>query len=109
VITAGLFLGLLVCGKRVVQGDWSVGDFVGFITYLLQLYQPLNWFGTYYRVIQQNFVDMEKMMQVFEQEGDLAILVENESTSFPTQSLQRSRGIVFGRFLSPYTILILRT
>ena len=108
VITAGLFLGLLVCGKRVVQGDWSVGDFVGFITYLLQLYQPLNWFGTYYRVIQQNFVDMEKMMQVFEQEGDIAILVENESTSFPTQSLQRSRGIVFGRFLSPYNILILR-
>jgi ATP-binding cassette subfamily B (MDR/TAP) protein 6 len=33
----------------------------------LQLYQPLNWFGTYYRVIQQNFIDMEKMLELFEQ------------------------------------------
>lgn len=30
---------------------WSlqVGDFVLFGTYIIQLYMPLNWFGTYYR------------------------------------------------------------
>jgi len=26
-----------------------VGDFVLFGTYIIQLYTPLNWFGTYYR------------------------------------------------------------
>ncbi|KAJ3043567.1 Homocysteine S-methyltransferase 1 [Rhizophlyctis rosea] len=67
VITIGLMAGLLLCGKRVADGDWTVGAFVSFLTYLLQLYQPLNWFGTYYRVIQQNFIDMEKMLDLFEE------------------------------------------
>jgi ABC-type transport system involved in Fe-S cluster assembly fused permease/ATPase subunit len=67
VITLGLLTGLLLCAKRVVDHELTVGDFVAFITYLLQLYQPLNWFGTYYRVIQQNFVDMEKMLDLFEE------------------------------------------
>lgn len=28
---------------------FQVGDFVLFGTYIIQLYTPLNWFGTYYR------------------------------------------------------------
>ncbi|KAI8822059.1 P-loop containing nucleoside triphosphate hydrolase protein [Fimicolochytrium jonesii] len=67
VITLGLLSGLLMCAKRVSDGQLTVGDFVAFLTYLLQLYQPLNWFGTYYRVIQQNFIDMEKMLDLFEE------------------------------------------
>ena len=101
VITAGLFAGLLVCGKRVASGDWSVGDFVGFITYLLQLYQPLNWFGTYYRVIQQNFIDMEKMMEVFEQQGDVDVLIEHQESSRvdanPLSLSPAGGGIKFGK------------
>jgi ABC-type multidrug transport system fused ATPase/permease subunit len=42
VISSGLMAGLLICGSRVVEHRLSVGDFVSFITYLLQLYQPLN-------------------------------------------------------------------
>ena len=30
-------------------GSPQVGDFVLFGTYIIQLYMPLNWFGTYYR------------------------------------------------------------
>lgn len=44
VITLGLLSGLLLCAKRVLDKDLTVGDFVAFITYLLQLYQPLNWY-----------------------------------------------------------------
>ena len=72
VITAGLFFGLVITGQRVVDHKLTVGDFVSFITYLLQLYQPLNWFGTYYRVIQQNFIDMEKMLDLFDENRAIA-------------------------------------
>lgn len=27
----------------------QLGDFILFGTYIIQLYTPLNWFGTYYR------------------------------------------------------------
>jgi ATP-binding cassette subfamily B (MDR/TAP) protein 6 len=66
VITTGLFCGLWVAAKRVTVGTLLIGDFVAFVTYILQLYQPLNWFGTYYRAIQQNFIDMEKMLDLLE-------------------------------------------
>ncbi|KAI9096206.1 P-loop containing nucleoside triphosphate hydrolase protein [Phlyctochytrium arcticum] len=76
VITLGLLVGLLMTGKRVADGILTIGDFVAFLAYLLQLYQPLNWFGTYYRVIQQNFIDMEKMLDLFE-EGEAVQDVPN--------------------------------
>jgi ATP-binding cassette, subfamily B (MDR/TAP), member 6 len=71
VITIGLFIGLLLTAKRVQDHILKVGDFVLFLAYLLQLYQPLNWFGTYYRVIQQNFIDMEKMLELFDQDQSI--------------------------------------
>ncbi|KAJ3405361.1 Homocysteine S-methyltransferase 1 [Chytriomyces hyalinus] len=64
VITVGLACGSLLCAGRVVRGELTVGDFIMFITYIVQLYQPLNFFGTYYRVIQQNFIDMESMFDL---------------------------------------------
>lgn len=30
---------------------FQVGDYVLFGTYIIQLYTPLNWFGTYYRYV----------------------------------------------------------
>ncbi|TPX50403.1 hypothetical protein SeLEV6574_g00910 [Synchytrium endobioticum] len=65
IITLGLLVGSLLCAKEVADGLLSTGDFVMFLTYITQLYVPLNWFGTYYRVIQQNFIDMEKMLELF--------------------------------------------
>lgn len=37
------------CDWVLFPGSPQVGDFVLFGTYILQLYMPLNWFGTYYR------------------------------------------------------------
>ncbi|KAI3642591.1 hypothetical protein MP228_012146 [Amoeboaphelidium protococcarum] len=71
VITAGLLAGGLLCAKRVADGELNVGDFVLFISYLQQLYGPLNWFGSYYRAINQNFVDMEKMLDLFEEDPEV--------------------------------------
>lgn len=66
IITAGLLGGTLLAGYLVAQSRLSVGDFVLYIAYVIQLYAPLNWFGTYYYMIQQNFVDMENMLDLFE-------------------------------------------
>ena len=50
VINCGLLIGSLLCASFVVDHrGMTAGDYVLFSTYLVQLYAPLNWFGTYYR------------------------------------------------------------
>ncbi|KAF9923352.1 Homocysteine S-methyltransferase 1 [Linnemannia zychae] len=67
VITLGMLAGCLLCAYEISQGILKVEYFVTYIFYLNQLYQPLNWFGSYYRMLQQNFVDMEKMVKLLDQ------------------------------------------
>ena len=38
-----------------------------FGTYIVQLYTPLGFFGTYYRMIQAALIDMENMFELFEE------------------------------------------
>lgn len=70
--TIGLAAGSLLCAWAVVHGinnlNLTVGDYVLFGTYLAQLYVPLNWLGTYYRMIQQAFIDMENMFELLDKE-----------------------------------------
>ncbi|KAJ2996516.1 Homocysteine S-methyltransferase 1 [Globomyces sp. JEL0801] len=57
----GLLIGSLLCAKRICYDQtMTVGDFVFFLSYLTQLYGPLNYFG--------NFVDMEKLLDLFDME-----------------------------------------
>lgn len=50
IISGGLLTGSLLCAYMVVTKDeLTVGDYVLFASYIIQLYVPLNWFGTYYR------------------------------------------------------------
>ncbi|VDO06242.1 unnamed protein product [Rodentolepis nana] len=71
VITLGLLVGTLLCARDVVIGALTVGDFVLFCSYILQLYMPLNFFGTYYRLMQTSFVDMEKMFEYLEKGSEI--------------------------------------
>lgn len=50
IICTGLLAGSLLCVHMVVdEQGLTVGDYVLFASYIIQLYVPLNWFGTYYR------------------------------------------------------------
>ncbi|KAM9033687.1 ATP-binding cassette sub-family B member 6, mitochondrial [Sarcophilus harrisii] len=69
VIGLGLLAGSLLCAYFVSEQQLQVGDFVLFGTYIIQLYMPLNWFGTYYRMIQTNFIDMENMFDLLKEEA----------------------------------------
>lgn len=53
----------------MLQGVLTVGDTVLFLTLMAQLYGPLNFFGTYYRVIQQYMIDMENLLQLLDTPG----------------------------------------
>lgn len=72
ILCLGLLAGSLLCVYLVVHHQTlTVGDFVLFSTYLMDLYMPLNWFGTYYRAIQKNFVDMENMFELLRENEDI--------------------------------------
>ncbi|KAI9294244.1 P-loop containing nucleoside triphosphate hydrolase protein [Neoconidiobolus thromboides FSU 785] len=68
ILTLALLLGSLLCSYQITTGTKKIGDFVYFNAYLLQLSVPLNFFGTLYRMIQQNMIDMEKMIELKNQE-----------------------------------------
>lgn len=49
-INVGFISGAILCAYYVVKGEqFTVGDFVLYCTYIVQLNAPLNFFGTYYR------------------------------------------------------------
>uniref|UniRef100_A0AAR2JLZ1 ATP-binding cassette sub-family B member 6, mitochondrial n=1 Tax=Pygocentrus nattereri TaxID=42514 RepID=A0AAR2JLZ1_PYGNA len=71
IIGSGLLAGSLLCAYFVTVDRFQVGDYVLFGTYVVQLYTPLNWFGTYYRMIQTAFVDMENMFELLTEEKEV--------------------------------------
>lgn len=50
IICGGLLAGSLLCAYLVADvNTLTPGQYVLFATYIIQLYVPLNWFGTFYR------------------------------------------------------------
>ncbi|KAF8626834.1 hypothetical protein AX15_004665 [Amanita polypyramis BW_CC] len=62
IITLGLLIGSMIVGYRVTQKQSEASDFVVFITYLIQLYTPLNQLGYIYRSVNQSLIDTEKLL-----------------------------------------------
>ncbi|CAG2057350.1 unnamed protein product [Timema podura] len=77
IVCGGLLAGSLLCVHMVASHQGlTVGDYVLFSSYIIQLYVPLNWFGTYYRAIQKNFVDMENMFDLLKEEKEVVDVPE---------------------------------
>ncbi|GLI70029.1 hypothetical protein VaNZ11_014765, partial [Volvox africanus] len=64
IMFCGIASGLLVCAGGVSAGVLTVGDTVLFLSLMAQLYGPLNFFGSYYRTIQQYMIDMENLLEL---------------------------------------------
>ena len=71
IISIGLTGIMYMAGRGIVSGRMTVGDFVLVNTYLMQLYQPLNFFGFVYREIKQSLADMEHMFDLMEVEAEV--------------------------------------
>lgn len=111
VIFSGVASGLLLCTYGVSRGTLSVGDTVLFVSMMQQLYAPLNFFGTYYRMLQTAALDMEGVFRLLETEAsirdrrgavdfaddgkDLDIVFSNVRFRYTEQGNEALKGISF--------------
>lgn len=87
IISIGLIVMMAMAAKGITQGKMTIGDFVLVNAYLLQLYQPLNFFGFIYSEIRQALIDMENMLDL--------LMVKKEITDRPSAlPLQLTKGEV---------------
>ena len=64
IIAVGVTSLMLLAASRVAAGQMTTGDFVAVNAYMMQMAQPLNFFGFVYREIKQSLVDMEAMFRL---------------------------------------------
>ncbi|KAJ3749144.1 mitochondrial half-size ABC transporter [Lentinula detonsa] len=94
ILSSGLLIGSIIVARRVVRGDLKdPSDFVVFITYLAQLYGPLNQLGTIYRSVNQSLVDTEKLLKLLNEPTEVNdvpnapdLIVENGEIEFDNVS-----------------------
>jgi len=63
-ISAGLTLTLVLAYHDILTGELKVPDFVTFNVYILQIYFPLQFIGTFWRFIRQNWTDVELVLEI---------------------------------------------
>ena len=71
ILAFGTLFSVLAVAYTVVVGRTTPAQFVVYVTYLQQVYQPLNMLGTLYRVVNQNLVDTDKLIELLEEEVDV--------------------------------------
>ncbi|KAF8520373.1 hypothetical protein BU17DRAFT_46726 [Hysterangium stoloniferum] len=78
IFSLGIMVGSFLVVKQITTGklNWDGvpmkgSDFVIFITYLAQLYGPLNSLGYIYRSINQSLVDTERLMKLLEEQPEV--------------------------------------
>ena len=62
---------MLMAASSLAAGEMTIGSFVLINTYLIQLYQPLNFLGMVYMTIKQGLVDMEQMFTLMRVEAEI--------------------------------------
>ncbi len=92
IIAIGLALIMLMAADGVRAGNMTVGKFVLVNTYLMQLYQPLNFLGFVYREIKQGMVDMEQLFRLLAQHEEVAD--KPDALTLPAHLSERPAGEV---------------
>jgi ATP-binding cassette, subfamily B, heavy metal transporter len=72
IFTIALTICLVMAANDVIAGKDTVGHFAMVNLLMLQLFMPLNFMGMVYREIKQGLTDIERMMDVLEQNPEVA-------------------------------------
>lgn len=67
IFMGGMLIAMMLGAYQVSLGQRNVGEFVTLMTYLNQLQGPLNFFGTFYRTVQQAMISGERLLELFKQ------------------------------------------
>lgn len=65
-MSTGVITGVIICVKGVIRQELTVGKFTLLLQLLRQLFAPLNYLGSYYRMIQNYATDMENMYDLLD-------------------------------------------
>lgn len=76
---------------EVKNGTMVVADFVLIQGFILTLYRPLGFLGTFYRVIKQNLIDVENMFAILNESIDVEDVRLGGSCFFFSYLLLRSK------------------
>ncbi len=71
IISLGVIVLMVLAAMENVAGRMTVGEFTAVNVFMLQLAQPLNFFGFVYRNIKQALVDLEKMFELIDVKADV--------------------------------------
>ena len=93
VIMTGITIMLVMSAFDIRAGSLTIGGFVVINAYMLQLYQPLNFFGTVYREIRQSLTDMENLFSLWEEKPNL--IDSDQSASIKKQASIRFENVSF--------------
>ena len=80
---------LLVSGKAVVNGEMTVGAWVAVQTWILQIFQPLNFLGTVYSMIIQALIDVRNLSDLLSEKMD--IVDSPDAQHIPYYNAQKAR------------------
>ena len=72
IFTIALTICLVMAANDVINGSHTVGHFAMVNLLMLQLFMPLNFMGMVYREIKQGLTDIERMMDVLDQQPEVA-------------------------------------
>ncbi|PPC98410.1 MAG: metal ABC transporter permease [Hyphomicrobium sp.] len=72
VFTVALTICLVMAANDVISGQHTVGHFAMVNLLMLQLFMPLNFMGMVYREIKQGLTDIERMMDVLDQQPEVS-------------------------------------
>ncbi|KAF9690537.1 hypothetical protein EKO04_011307 [Ascochyta lentis] len=78
VFMLGLLVTCFIAAYQVTTGVLTGGKFVTLVVFMAQLQSPLNFFGTFYRMIQSAMINSERMLELFKER---ATVVDKEGAT----------------------------
>ncbi|TVY82207.1 ABC transporter aclQ [Lachnellula suecica] len=67
IFSLGTAMIVILSAYKISMGQQTVSEFVTLITYFAQIAAPLNFFGTFYTMIQNSLIEAERMLDLFKE------------------------------------------